>query len=70
MDLISHAWKFMGLGVSEVNINFHKAKEFSSFKNRKEATKYSFECISSQISENNKSIEIENKIKLYEFKCL
>ncbi len=70
MDLISHAWKFMGLGVSEVKINFHKAKAFSSFKNRKEATKYSFECISSQVSENNKSIEIDNKIKLYEFKCL
>ena len=70
MDLISHAWKFMGLGVSEVKINFHKAKEFSSFKDRKEATRYSFKCISSQVSENNKSIEIENKIKLYEFKCL
>ena len=70
MDLLSHAWKFMGLGVSEVKISFHRAKEFSSFKNRKEATRYSFDCISSQVSENNKSIEVENKIKLYEFKCL
>ena len=22
MDLISHAWKFLGLGLSEVDINF------------------------------------------------
>ena len=70
MDLIPHAWKFLGLGLSEVKITFHEEKEFSSFLNRKEATKYSFDCIASQVAENYKSVEVESKIKLYEFKYL
>ena len=32
MDLVSHAWKFLGLGLSEVNIKFHKPIKFNSFK--------------------------------------
>ena len=28
MDLVSHAWKFLGLGFSEVNVNFHEPKNF------------------------------------------
>ena len=50
MDLVSHAWKFLGLGFSEVNVNFHEPKKFSHFKDRKHAAKYCHDKISSQIS--------------------
>ena len=70
MDLLPHAWKFLGLGLSEVNINFHKSRKFSSFSNRKDATNFSYKCISDQIKNNYSTIETDNKIKLYEFKCL
>ncbi len=70
MDLIPHAWKFLGLGVSEVRINFHKARKFSSFKDRKQACKYSFDCISEQVQNDYSSVEAENKINLYQFKYL
>ena len=32
MDLISHVWKFLGLGFSEVNVNFHEPKNFHTLK--------------------------------------
>ena len=70
MDLISHAWKFLGLGECEVIVNFNKEKNFKEFKNRKEAAKFCFNTISEQLSENKKSVEIKEKIKLYEFKYL
>ena len=70
MDLISHAWKFLGLGLSEVDINFHKPIKFCDFKDRKEASKFCQNLISEQLSLNYKKMECIDKIKLYEFKLL
>ena len=70
MDLFSHVWKFLGLGASEVNVHFHKAKKFSSFLNRKDACSFCYEKIAEQISEDCHSFEINNKLKLYDFKFL
>ena len=70
MDLVSHAWKFLGLGFSEVNVNFHEPKKFSHFKDRKHAAKYCHDVISSQISMNFQNQEVEKKIRLYEFMLL
>ena len=70
MDLISHAWKFLGLGFSEVDIKFHKPIKFKYFKNRKEASKVCQNIISDQVSLNYKGMSCEDKIKLYEFKLL
>ena len=70
MDLVSHAWKFLGLGFSEVNVNFHEPKKFAHFKDRKYAAKYCHDVISSQISMNFQNQEVEKKIRLYEFMLL
>ena len=70
MDLVSHAWKFLGLGFSEVNVNFHEPKRFSHFKDRKNAAKYCHDIISSQISTNFQNQEVEKKIRLYELMLL
>ena len=70
MDLISHVWKFLGLGFSEVNVNFHEPKKFSHFKDRKHAAKYCHDKISSQISSDFQNLEVEKKIRLYEFMLL
>ena len=70
MDLFSHLWKFLGLGTSEVKVNFHKAKKFSSFSNRKDACSFCYEKISEQLDSDHHSIEINNKLKLYELKFL
>ena len=70
MDLVSHAWKFLGLGFSEVNVNFQEPKKFSYFKNRKHAAKYCHDKISSQISSDFQNLEVEKKIRLYEFMLL
>ena len=70
MDLISHVWKFLGLGFSEVNVNFHEPKKFSHFKDRKHAAKYCHDIISSQISSDFQNLEVEKKIRLYEFMLL
>ena len=48
MDLTTHAWNFFGLGNCEIKLNFHRARTFSSFKNRKDASTYCFDKISKQ----------------------
>ena len=70
MDLVSHAWKFMGLGLSEVEVKFHEPKKFSYFKDRKGAASYCYNIISSQISCDVQSAEVEKKIRLNEFMLL
>ena len=70
MDLVSHAWKFLGIGLSEVEVKFHKPIKFSSFKDRKEASQICQKIISEQISLNSKEMCCIDKIKLYEFKLL
>ncbi len=70
MDLVSHVWKFLGLGVSEVNVHFHEYKKFSYFKNRKHACNFCHEKISQQVINDFRSLEIDDKIKLNEFKFL
>ena len=70
MNLAPHVWKFLGLGTSEVNIRFHKPVQFSDFLNRKEACKYCFEKISEQVIKDYQLLEVDNKIKLNEFKFL
>ena len=70
MDLVSHAWKFLGLGLSEVNIKFHKPIKFNSFKTRKDASHICQNIISDQVSLNYKKMGCIDKIKLYEFKLL
>ena len=70
MDLFSHAWKFLGLGRCEVDLNFHKPLKFRDFTNRKIASEYAFNLISSQILRNNNSKEVSKVIKLNEFKIL
>tara|TARA_B100000900_G_C20586068_1_gene719599 strand:- start:1792 stop:2547 length:756 start_codon:yes stop_codon:yes gene_type:complete len=70
MDLVSHAWKFLGLGLSEVNVHFHKSKKFSEFINRKQACNFCYEKISQQVINDFRSLEIDDKIKLNEFKFL
>ncbi len=70
MDLFSHVWKFLGLGISEVNIHFHETRKFSSFLSRKNACNFCFEKISEQVVKDYRSLEIDNKVKLNEFKFL
>ncbi len=70
MDLISHAWKLMGLGVTEVNIHFHDPKPFKYFRDRKHASLYCFDLISNKVIDSSRSLEIDDKMKLNEFKFL
>ena len=70
MNLAPHVWQFLGLGTSEVSISFHKSEKFSAFLNRKEACKYCFERISKQVKNDYKLLEVDNQIKLNEFKFL
>ena len=70
MDLVTHFWKFLGLGLSEVKVKFHKPIKFCDFKDRKHAANYSHEIISSQISKDLQTVEVEKKIRLNEFKLL
>ncbi len=70
MDFVSHAWQFLGLGVSEVNIKFHKFRQFSDFTDRKQACNYCYEKISQQIIKDFRSLEVDDKMKLNEFKFL
>ena len=70
MDLVTHAWQFLGLGLSEVKVHYHKSVLLNSFKNRKEASRYCFNVISEQVGINFKNLECQEKIKLYEFKLL
>ena len=70
MSLAPHVWQFLGLGTSEVNLHFHKPEKFSVFLNRKEACKYCFERISEQVINDYQLLEIDNQIKLNEFKFL
>ena len=70
MDLLSHAWKFLGLGISEVEINFLQPKKFSFFSGRKQASKFCHTKISDQVIKDSRSLEIDDKIKLSEFKLL
>ena len=70
MDLLSHAWKFLGLGISEVKIHFHKPRKFDAFRSRKDVSEYCHNTISNQISFNFQNVEVEKKIKLNEFKLL
>ena len=70
MDLFSHAWKFLGLGASEVQLNFHKPIRFSNFENRKNASEYCFNTILNQVLRNNMSKKASNILKLNEFKIL
>ena len=70
MSLAPHVWQFLGLGTSEVNINFHKSEKFSVFLNRKEACQYCFERISKQVKNDYQLLEVDNQIKLNEFKFL
>lgn len=70
MDLFSHAWKFLGLGRCEVDLNFHKPLKFRDFSNRKVASEYAYKLISGQILRNNNSKEVSKVIKLNEFKIL
>ena len=70
MDLLSHAWKFLGLGVSEVNVKFHDSKDFKSFSDRKHACRFCHEIFSNQVKQDFSSLEVDDKIKLYEFKFL
>ena len=65
--LLSHAWKFLGLGLSEVSVHFLSPKKFSSFTNRKRACSFCYEKISQQVINNFRSLEIDDKIKLNEF---
>ena len=70
MDLVPHAWQFLGLGLIEVNIHYHKSVPLKAFNNRKEASNYCFDIISEQVGINFKNTECQEKIKLYEFKLL
>ena len=70
MNLAPHVWQFLGLGTSEVNIRFHKSEKFSTFSDRKEACTYCFERISKQVIKDYQLLEVDNKIKLNEFKFL
>ena len=70
MDLLPHAWQFLGLGLSEVKVKFHKPRKFSFFKNRKKAAEYCYNLIATQISKDFQSTEVEKKIRLNEFMLL
>ena len=70
MNLVSHAWKFLGLGLSEVKVHYHKPRRFSDFSGRKEAANYCHEILSLQISKDHQNMSVEEKIKLNEFKLL
>jgi len=70
MDLFSHAWKFLGLGRCEVDLNFHKPVKFSNFADRKIASEYAFKLISGQTLRNNNSKEVSKIVKFNEFKIL
>ena len=70
MDFVSHVWQFLGLGVSEANIQFHKSEKFSNFLNRKQACSFCYEKISNQVIKDFRSLEVDDKTKLNEFKFL
>ena len=59
------------LGIEKILINtFYLRNQFSAFLNRKEACKYCFERISKQVKNDYKLLEVDNQIKLNEFKFL
>ena len=61
MDLVSHAWKFMGLGFSEVKIKFHKPRKIFLFLKTEKAAEYCYDLIATQISKDFQSTEVEKK---------
>ena len=71
MELLPHVWKFIGLGKSEIQLNFHEAKYFNEFDDRKQACKYCYQKITNQSQENFNYKETNNKFKnFYGFKSL
>ena len=70
MDLVPHVWKLLGMGNCEIEVKYHAPKAFNEFFSRKEACKYCFELISSQVSKDLNANTRENLINLYNYKYL
>ena len=70
MDLVSHAWKFLGLGLSEVKVHFHKPRRFSDFWEEKRLRITAITKSPLQISKVHQNMSVEEKIKLNEFMLL
>ena len=70
MDLLPHAWKFLGLGSCEILVNYHKPIPFSKFSSRKLLCDHCFNIISNQVSSDlsiSRKTSIDN---LYSYKHL
>lgn len=70
MDLVPHAWKFLGIGNCEIILNFHQPIEFSKFKSRKETSNICYNIISDQVASNLNAQYKEKCINLYNYKYL
>ena len=70
MDLVTHAWKFLGIGNCEIILNFHQPIEFSKFKSRKETSSKCYNIISAQVASNLNAQYKEKFINLYNHKYL
>ena len=70
MDLISHAWRFLGMGNCEININYHKPIQFDHFLSRKELSNYCYKIISNQVSIDLGVLKNKDRLNLYNYKYL
>ena len=70
MDLVPHAWKFLGIGNCEIILNFHQPIKFSKFKSRKETSSTCYNIISDQVASNLNVQYKEKFINLYNHKYL
>ncbi len=70
MDLLPHAWKFLGMGNCEIKLHYHKSLKFDEFSSRKEFSNYCYHIISKQVSVDFSKCDYSQELNLYNYKHL
>jgi|TARA_B110001452_G_scaffold180706_1_gene151739 lyso-ornithine lipid O-acyltransferase len=70
MDLLPHAWKFLGLGSSEISVKYHQPVPFTKFDSRKTFSDYCYNQISNQVAYDLTSRNKESIINIFSYKHL
>lgn len=70
MDLLPHAWKFLGLGSSEIKVKYHQPLKFAKFESRKIFANYCYNQISNQVANDLASKTKESMVNIFSYKYL
>ena len=70
MDLLPHAWKFLGLGSSEISVKYHQQVLFTKFNSRKNFSDYCYNQISNQVACDLASRNKESVVNIFSHKHL